>query len=423
MSFSTSDVIIIFIYLFFLYTTPLFYTLITIYGAFKKHEHTVLVKTILYSNLLITANIIYYLFPTNSLPNDLTWFYFYSISLMFFLPPSVSLLISFPRKYGFYTYIVLFSLSFCLYNNYYLPEKLKQDQRAMIISLLKKGDIEKVNQAFNNTCPNESIVFDYLSLMTTVETYPEKSFAFLLDCTDKHTTSRYFVGYYQEALDEEKVNASLLNLLFYKYYQDLNNHDKNDIVSNFIFKINNSDSNRGKLFADRFNTLINMHPELKKYIKIDDKHILHAVDNGEIVFINYIKPYYSTHNEDLFLAIRVLEHNDEKIISDIGQDKDILNTKILSSIGGIWGDREVDLLSYIFRYGSENLISWLLAQSLDSTAKFDYKYEYPNVADQQGKYSCENYLLKYIDFNPELSDEQKRSISKELKKRSNCPSR
>ncbi len=145
--FSSSSVFYIFLAVIaIIYTTPFIYTPITIYGAFKKKEQITFIKIILSANVLIIVNILYYFFSPNSLPYSSHTIFFITMSLITFLPASLSLLINLPKKVGIYTYIILFSLSLCVYNFYCFSEKLKQDHRAMVFSALEQGNIKNFNK-------------------------------------------------------------------------------------------------------------------------------------------------------------------------------------------------------------------------------------------------------------------------------------
>ncbi|WP_336983888.1 hypothetical protein [Cedecea sp. HN178] len=188
---SSSDFYIFLAVIAIIYTTPFIYTPITIYGAFKKKEQITFIKIILSANVLIIVNILYYFFSPNSLPYSSHTIFFITMSLITFLPASLSLLINLPKKVDIYTYIILFSLSLCVYNFYCFSEKLKQDHRAMIFSALEQGNIKKLQQVFNDECSNNSITFDYLYEMAEVETYPAKSFTFMLDCMAGSTETKH----------------------------------------------------------------------------------------------------------------------------------------------------------------------------------------------------------------------------------------
>ncbi|VUS47764.1 MULTISPECIES: hypothetical protein [Klebsiella] len=425
MSFSTGDVFLIFTLLFFLYASPIIYVLLTIYGTFKKAEHPALIKAIAFANLLITVNLIYYSVTLDDLNDGGSTLQFVSISLAAFSPASISLLVNTQKKCAFYSYTALFFLSFGLYNLYYFPEKIEQDREAMIISSLQQGNIKKLQQTFNEGCPSEQATFYYLRTMAEGEIYPASSFVFLLDCTDKDHESSYskdnFITYYQNVLQKPNINKKLLDLLLSDYYRYLNNRDKQELVTDLLNRIDNIHSDKeNERFTDRLNLLIKHHPELKKFIKVDDQYILQNIDHGNASLISYIKPYYSTQNQELLLATNVLLHEDAAIVRKISRDKHILSTKILSSIGGIWGSRDVDLVSYIFRYGSEDLINWILIHSLDNTAAFDYQEKLFNHASQQEEYYCNNYLIKYTSFNPNLTDAKKQSVRQALIQKSHC---
>jgi hypothetical protein len=426
MSFSTGDIFLFFICLFFWYATPVIYILLTVYGILKKKEHTILIKTLAIANLLIVCNIIYYIVTLDDLSYSDSHLCFISISLAVFSPASFSLFINNQKKTTFYTYLVLFCISFFGYNAYYFSGKIAQDHEAMIKSSLEKGNLEKLQHIFNNGCPDQNITLHYLRIMAKDEIYPQQSFNFLLNCMDKNLETGYssnnFSTYYQDAITGDNINNHLLNLLVFNYYNYLNENDKKNLVVHLISTINyQSDNKERQQIADRLNILIDNHPELTKFIKVDDKYILLMIEQGNKFMINYLKPYYSINNNNWLLAISVLSKDNTKIIMGIEKDKTILNIKILSSVGGIWGTRDVDLLSYIFRYGSADLINWLLNHSLDNAAKFDYQDQIFSYDSQQDKFYCRNYLLEYISFNPELTDKSRQSISLELKKRSRCP--
>lgn len=426
MSFSTGGIFVIFICLFFWYATPIIYILLTVYGARKKKEYTILIKTVAIANLLIVCNITYYIVTLDDLSYSDQHLYFVSISLALFSPASFSLLLDNEKKAAFYTYLLCFCLSFYGYNAYYFSKKNEQDHEALVRSSLETGNIKKLQDIFNNECPDENTTLRYLKMMAKVENYPQQSFTFLLNCTDKNPQSRYsddsFITYYKDALTGRNINNQLLNLLVHNYYNYLNEFDKKDIVESLINSISYQSDNKEKQnIADRLNILTDNQPELKEFIKVNDRYILSMIDEGDAFLISYLKPYYSIDNKNWLLAINVLTKDNEKVIRAIEKDKTILNTKILSSVGGIWGTRDVDLLSYIFRYGSEDLINWLLSHSLDNTAKFDYQDEIFSHNSQQDELYCRNYLLKYISFNPELTDKSIRLISLELQKRSRCP--
>lgn len=424
---SSSDFYIFLAIIAIIYTTPFIYTLITIYGIFKKREQIIFIKIILSVNVLIIVNILYYFFSPNSLPYSSHTIFFITMGLITFLPASLSLLINLPKKVDIYTYIILFSLSLCVYNSYCFSEKLKQDHRAMVFSALEQGNIQKLQQVFNDECSNNSITFDYLNEMAEVETYPAKSFAFMLDCMAGSTETKHvpfqFIIFYKNALLRENTNTALLNLLYADYYHKLNESDKNNLVEEITSEINNRYSAKNTWFVERFNFLIKKHPELTNYIKIDEQDIINAIDYGNITFINYAFPYYSTKNENLLLATSVLSHADEKIMKKIEENKNFLNIELLSSDHHVWRNSKIDLLSYIFRYGSENLIIWLLSRGMDDTATFDYQESYVNSTNDQKEYSCRNYLMDHIRDNPEISHENKWSIRTVLELRSNCPSR
>lgn len=426
MSFSTGDIFLFFICLFFWYATPVIYILLTVYGTLKKKEHTILIKTLAIANLLIVFNIIYYIVTLDDLSYSDSHLYFVSISLAIFSPASFSLLINNQKKTAFYTYLILFCISSFGYNAHYFSEKFAQDHGAMINSSLEKGNLEKLQHIFNNGCPDQNTTLHYLRIMAEDEIYPQQSFTFLLDCTDKNPKLRYsndnFISYYKDALTGRNINNQLLNLLVHNYYYYLNDSDKQDLVEKLISNISfNTDNKQKQQFADRLNILTDNYPELKNLIKVDDKNVIWMIDNGDAFLIKYLKPYYSAHNKKWLLAINVLSKDDKKTIREIEEDKTILNIKIFSSVGGIWGTRDIDLLSYIFRHGSEDLINWLLNHSLDNTAKFDYQDKIFSHDSQQDRFYCRNYLLKYIDFNPQLTDERKLSIAQKLRKRSRCP--
>lgn len=65
---SSSDFYIFLAIIAIIYTTPFIYTLITIYGIFKKKEQIIFIKIILSVNVLVIVNILYYFFSPNSLP-------------------------------------------------------------------------------------------------------------------------------------------------------------------------------------------------------------------------------------------------------------------------------------------------------------------------------------------------------------------
>jgi len=65
----------------------------------------------------------------------------------------------------------------------------------------------------------------------------------------------------------------------------------------------------------------------------------------------------------------------------------------------------------------------LLDNNLDNTHTFDHQKSIYNHSSHQDETVCANYLTKYIDFNPQLTESEKESLEAEIRNRSECPAR
>lgn len=428
MFFSASATIIIYTLLFLFFITPVIYTILTTWGISRQKEYPALVKIMIAMNLGMIANIAYYISTLNVNTYGNEPLYFISTSLLFFSPALIASFFKDSKRKVLYRYIILFVLSLSTYNIFYYPQKMEQDKYTLIGTSLKKGDIKKLQQLFNNKCPDKNIVLNYLNSMTENEFYPRESFIFLIDCIKRDPEAPYapdnLTIYVKDALSKKDINTKLFNLLANDYYYDLTDNDKRNLVQNLLNDIMYKDDDEiKKQIANYLDSLITLHPELEKFITPNDTSVMWMIENGNAILIDYLKPYYSTTDKSILLAMSVLSKNDANLIEKINNDKTLLNTYLLTSQGGIWGTRDVELLSYIFRYGTNNLITWLLNHSLDNTAHFDYQFKIYNHDSSKEEFYCENYLLKYIYFNGELNNEQKQQVRRTLKNKSKCPPR
>ncbi|MGG8027130.1 hypothetical protein PGO13_24340 [Klebsiella aerogenes] len=426
MYFTTGDLLLALAILFFIYASPAIYIAPVLYGIIKAGNDRPQLKIIALVNVVTIINITFYLF---TLPLDFhdEKINFFALSLFIFSPAGWSLFFTTHNSRRKAIYFSLFICSFLIYNIYYYPQKVEQNNTTLIRSLLQQGDISKLKATFRNGCPDNEKNQFWLQTIFSKEAYPESAFLYLIDCANvtseagKHTDA--LNEYYLEALRSENTNSKLLNLAMHRFYAELNQYDKDRIASSLLMDINTTDNAKSRqLSAERINAIIASHPDFKAFIKVDDKHIENLIKNGRQFSINYLRSFHATKKSNYLLAIDVLNNNPE-LINKIKNNRNILNTYLFSEQGGIWETRDVELRSYIFYYGSKVLIRYLLDNNLDNTHTFDHQKSIYNHSSHQDETVCANYLTKYIDFNPHLTESEKESLEAELRNRSECPAR
>lgn len=426
MYFTTGDLFLALAILFFIYASPAIYIAPVLYGMIKAGNDRSQLKIIALVNVVTIINILFYLFALSFNFHD-EKINFFALSLLIFSPAGWSLFFKMQKSSRKITYLSLFICSFLIYNIYYYPQKVEQDNTTLIRSLLQQGDISKLKATFRNGCPDNNTGLFWLRDMFSDEVYPESAFLYLIDCANvpseagKHTDA--LNEFYLEALWSTNINSKLLNLAMHRFYAELDQYDKTRIASSLLMDINTTDNAKSQqLSAERINEIIESHPDFKAFIKVDDKYIENLIKNGRQFSINYLKPFHTTKKINYLLAIDVLNNN-PRLINEIKNNRNILNTYLFSEQGGIWETRDVELRSYIFYYGSKALIRYLLDNNLDNTRTFDHQYKIYNHSSHQDETVCANYLAKYIDFNPQLTESEKESLGAEIRNRSECPAR
>ncbi|MDT4311715.1 hypothetical protein RPN21_25135 [Klebsiella aerogenes] len=426
MYFTTGDLLLALAILFFIYASPAIYIAPVLYGMIKAGNDRPQLKIIALVNVVTIINIIFYLFtlPLNFHDEKIN---FFALSLFIFSPAGWSLFFKMQSNTSRTTYLTLFICSLLIYNIYYYPQKIAQDNTTRMGTLLQQGDISKLKTTFRSGCPDNQSNLFWLHMMFSNEVYPESAFLYLIDCANvtseagKHTDA--LNEYYLKALRSQNTNSKLLNLAMHRFYAELNQYDKDRIASSLLMDINTTDNAKSRqLSAERINAIIASHPDFKAFIKVDDKHIENLIKNGRQFSINYLRSFHTTKKSNYLLAIDVLNNNPE-LINKIKNNRNILNTYLFSEQGGIWETRDVELRSYIFYYGSKALIRYLLDNNLDNTHTFDHQKSIYNHSSHQDETVCANYLTKYIDFNPQLTESEKESLEAEIRNRSECPAR
>lgn len=426
MHFTTGDLLLALAILFFIYASPVIYIAPVLYGMIKAANDRPQLKIIALVNVVTIINIIFYLF---TLPLDYhdEKINFFALSLFIFSPAGWSLFFKMHNSTRRITYLTLFICSLLTYNIYYYPQKIAQDNTTRMATLLQQGNISKLKTTFRSGCPDNQSNLFWLHMIFSNEVYPESAFLYLIDCTHvtskagKHTDA--LNEYYLKALRSKNTNSKLLNLAMHRFYAELNQYDKTRIASSLLMDINTTDNAKSRqLSAERINTIIASHPDFKEFIKVDDEDIEYLIKNGRQFSINYLRSFHTTKKSNYLLAIDVLNNNPE-LINKIKNNRNILNTYLFSEQGGIWETRDVELRSYIFYYGSKALIRYLLDSNLDNTRTFDHQYTIYNHGSHQDETICANYLAKYINFNPQLTESEKESLGAEIRNRSECPAR
>lgn len=426
MYFTTGDLLLALAILFFIYASPAIYITPVLYGMIKAGNDRPQLKIIALVNIVTIINIIFYLFTLPLYFHD-EKINFFALSLLIFSPAGWSLFFTIHNSRRKVIYLSLFICSFLIYNIYYYPQKVAQDSTTLIRSLLQQGDISKLKATFHNGCPDNETNQFWLQTIFSKEVYPESAFLYLIECANasseagEHTDA--LNEYYLEALRSKNTNSKLLNLAMHRFYAELDQYDKTRIANALLMDINNTDNkDSAQRSAERLNAIMASNPDFRDFIKIDDDYIENLIKNGHVFAMHFLKQFHTTQKSNYLLAIDVLNNN-PALINKIKSNRDILNTFLFSEQGGIWETRDVELRSYIFYYGSKALIRYLLDNNLDNTRTFDHQKSIYNHSSHQDETVCANYLAKYIDFNPQLTESEKENLGTEIRNRSECPAR